>query len=228
MKTKLAISVALAILVLPAICLAAPGRPGPYVSGFIGASIATDIDVPGTDFLTGTNFDDRVAFDPGINIGGTGGYDFGVIRLEGELSYKHAEIKSITDQTGYRYRRVDGSLGTFAMMFNGFVDLHNESRVTPYVGGGIGFAAMHLSDTHGTDTRLTPASSPLLYGEGDDTVFAYQIGAGLDIAMNRHLSLDVGYRYFATDRANFDSDRNIATSMKLESHNATVGVRFKF
>jgi opacity protein-like surface antigen len=166
-----------------------------------------------------------VEFDPGVNIGGTGGFDFGFVRLEGELSYKHGEMTSITDRdTGDRIRNVDGSLGALAMMFNGFFDLHNDTPVTPYLGGGIGFAALHLSDTFGTDAL----GRGLVYTEDDDTVFAYQAGAGLEIALNRMLSLDVGYRYFGTSKARFDSDLNFTDELKFESHNGAVGLRVKF
>ncbi len=226
MKNRFALFTALITLVLPAAALAAPSRPGPYLSAFTGITLPADITVPGTDFVTKANFNDRVAFDPGYNIGGSGGYDFGLLRLEGELSYKQSEIKSITDQSGLNYRAITGYLGAFSVMFNSFVDLHNSSSVTPYLGGGIGFADLYLSDTRGTNPITS--TKTLLYGEADKTIFAYQFGAGVGIALNHQVSLDIGYRYFATEQADFDSSKDIATSMKLESHNATIGVRFKF
>ena len=223
MKRKLIVIAALAALALPAVCSAAPPRPGAYVSGFLGITVPKDSAVTGTDFL-GTpplSIDEQIEFDPGINVGGTAGYDFGIVRLEGELSYKQGEMKSVTLTTGDRVNGVDGNLGVLAMMFNGFFDLHNSTPITPYWGGGIGFAAMHLSDTFAPDGSL-------IYQAGDDTVFAYQAGAGLDIALNRRLSLDLGYRYFGTAKADFATGQDIETSMKYESHNATVGFRVKF
>ena len=229
MKRCLVAIVTLVTLLLPVICVATPASPGAYVSGFAGIHVPSGTDVPSIDFLTNRSFSDRVEFDPGINIGGTGGYDFGIVRLEGELSYKNAEIKSITNQaTGERFRNEDGNLGVLAMMFNGFIDLHNDSPVTPYLGGGIGFAAMHLSDTFGIRTSGGAAQSLLLYGTGDDTVFAYQVGTGLDIAMNRHFSLDVGYRYFGSSRADFSSDQAISASLRYESHAGALGFRYRF
>ncbi len=226
---KLVVVFTLVVLGIPSICAAIPARPGPYVSGFVGISIARDASVASTDFVNNATFDDRVEFDPGISIGGTGGYDFGFLRLEGELSYKHAEIKSITDKAdGFQFGNVDGNLGALGVMFNAFIDLHNQSPITPYVGGGIGFAELHLSDTFGTDTRGGTFQRTLLYPSDDATVFAYQAGAGLEIAINRGLSLDVGYRYFGTDKAKFNSDVFTSTELKYESHNAVVGVRFKF
>jgi len=115
------------------------------------------------------------------------------------------------------------------MMFNCFVDLHNDSPVTPYFGGGAGFATLFLDDTFGTNVN---GGGGQLYWSDDDTVFAYQLGAGVEIAINRRLSLDVGYRYFATDRANFTEQfwpgGMAQASLKFQSHNAAVGVRVKF
>lgn len=229
MKKAIIIVAACMTFAIPAICAAAPARPGGYVTGFLGVSVPKDSSVTTSDFLNNNTFSDKVEFDPGVYIGGTGGYDFGIVRVEGELSYKHSDLKSITDQAdGYQFRNVDGNLGVLAMMFNTFFDLHNDTPVTPYVGGGIGFASLHLSDTYGTDTRGTTVQRPLLYLSDSDTVFAYQLGAGIAIALNRRLSLDLGYRYFGTDTASFGGDWTTSTKLKYESHNAAVGIRVKF
>jgi opacity protein-like surface antigen len=226
MRSHLVVIAVLALLAVPMVASTASARPGPYVSGFLGINVNQDADVSSTDFVTGRSFNDQVEFDPNIDIGGTAGYDFGTVRLEGELTYKHAGIKSITSRTGgFGFSNVDGDLGAFAMLFNGFFDLNNHSRLTPYLGGGIGFATLHLSDTTGIDSS---GRNVLLYGAGSDTVFAYQVGTGVEIAINRQFSLDVGYRYFATDSARIDSSQAITTRLKFESHNAALGFRFRF
>jgi opacity protein-like surface antigen len=223
MKVHFIILVALVTLAIPALCAATPPRPGPYMSGFVGVSVPQNADVTSYDYVADKSYSDRVEFDPGINIGGTAGYDYGFLRLEGELSYKHGEIATITDQiNGQRFHNADGNLGALAVMFNGFFDLHNDSPVTPYVGGGIGFAAMHLSDT------FVSEYGPPIYQQDDDSVFAYQAGAGLEIAFNQRLSLDLGYRYFATSKAKFGSDRDITTELKFQSHNVAIGLRVKY
>lgn len=227
MKANIIIISILATLVIPAVSLSAPVRPGGYMSGFIGAAAIKDTTVTTDDFSGNPPFSDRVEFDPGINIGMTGGYDFGYFRLEGELSYKHGAMNEITEQsTNYRFRNVDGDLAALAVMFNGFFDLHNDSPVTPYFGGGMGFASVYISDTYGTDTRT--ASRPLLYEEDVDSVYAYQVGGGVEIALNRALSLDLGYRYFGTSRARFDESWSQSSDLKLNSHNVAVGFRVKF
>jgi len=230
-KHLITVAAAITALSLPAICTAAPARPGGYVSGFIGASMTRDTDATTDDFIVPQTFNDRIQFDPGITVGGTGGFDFGFLRLEGELSYKHAEMKAINGTsspsgTNYRYRSIDGSVGALAMMGNVFFDLHNNSPVTPYWGAGAGLAVLNLSDTFGTDT--TNGSRDFIYSEANDTVFAYQAGGGVEIALNRQLSLDVGYRYFGTSTATFDDDITRTTELKLKSHNVAVGLRVKF
>jgi opacity protein-like surface antigen len=224
MKTYLTTVFTLLIFAIPSLSLAAAGRPGPYISGFLGTSFARDTTVSGFDNSTpiGTSFSDQVSFDPGVYVGGTGGYDFGFLRLEGELSYRHANLDTVTEN-GVRFRSVDGNLGAFATMFNMFLDLHNPSPVTPYLGGGVGFATLHLSDTTGVNN----AARFRLYDDSNDTVFAYQVGAGVDVALNSRFSLDLGYRYFITDKANLDGDF-ISSSLRFESHNAMVGFKVKF
>jgi opacity protein-like surface antigen len=221
MRTYLIALVTLVFFTIPSLSAAATGRPGPYFSGFLGASFARETTVSGFD--GSSPFSDQVTFDPGIYVGGTGGYDFGFLRLEGELSYRNAKIDTVTEN-GVPFRNVDGDLGVFATMFNVFFDLHNSSPVTPYLGGGIGFANLHMNDTTG---RNSSGNRIPLYDDSNDTVFAYQVGAGMDIAINSRYSLDVGYRYFITEKARLDGD-SITSNLRFESHNAMVGFKVKF
>jgi len=212
----------------PAASFALPARPGAYMSVFVGASAPQDTSITISEFNPVTTKNTRAQFDPGLNIGGTAGYDFGLLRLEGEMSYKNGEITSVTEQTfGTRYVNVDGRLGAFTMMMNGFLDLHNESPVTPYFGGGMGVGFLKLSSTRGVDANSGKLNDHI-FSSDDDTVFAYQAGAGLEVALNRRLSLDLGYRYFGTSRANFGKDWPNSTTLNLSSHNAAVGLRIKF
>jgi opacity protein-like surface antigen len=221
MRRRLLAILAGAILSIPTICLATPPRIGPYVSGFIGVAVPTDRD------STGPNIDDRIEFDPSLNIGTTGGFDFGFVRAEGELSYKHGEIKRVNDRiSGESFSDIDGRIGALAMMGNIFLDLHNPSPITPYIGGGVGLATLHQSDTFGDSSNTGNRTE--LYRQDDDTVFAYQVGTGLEIALNRRLSLDVGYRYFKTTKATFNGGSNFENSLRFESHNAAVGLRVRF
>lgn len=224
----IAIAVLTGITVIPANCLASPDRPGGYMSVFLGASAPLDSAATISEFNPVTTKNVQVQFDPGINIGGTAGYDFGFLRLEGELTYKRGEITGVTEQAyGTRYVNVDGHTGIFALMMNGFFELHNDTPVTPYLGGGMGFGSLNMSSTRGVDAN-TGALNNHIFRSDYDIVLAYQGGAGIDIALNQRLSLDLGYRYFGTSRGSFRKDWPNSTDLKLESHNAAVGLRVKF
>lgn len=229
MKNIILSAALLVALAVPAPSKAEPIRTGGYMSGYIGVGIPINADVTTEVFSSGNVYNDRVEYDPGVNLGLTGGYNFGYFRLEGELAYKGSEVAEITDKAdGYHYRNPDGDISVYAMMFNGFADLRNSTTVTPYFGGGIGFASLYLSDTFGTDTRGGFTTRDLLYAEDVDTVFAYQVGGGLEIALNSIVSLDLSYRYFGTAKARFDDDWNNMTALKYKSHNAGLGLRIKF
>ena len=210
MKKTMLCALVAASLALPAVASATPLRPGPYVSGFIGVSAPPSIDATGA-------FDDRISFNPGLNVGATAGYDLGGFRLEGEISYKDNPVDTILDRnTGVRYTGVEGDIEATAFMVNAFFDLHNLTPITPYLGGGVGFAALHQSDTYDHFGNF-------FYAADDQVVFAYQAGGGLEVAINPQLSLDLGYRYFRTSKASFAD-----TELELENHNATIGLRVKF
>ena len=91
-----------------------------------------------------------------------------------------------------------------------------------------GVATLYLSNTYAIDTGGSVAQRVLLYPSDDTTVFAYQAGAGLEIAINRILSLDAGYRYFGTAKGTFEKDVTRNVDLKYESHSATLGFRVKF
>ncbi len=227
-KSLIAISALIVMAASPAACFASPAKPGAYMSFFLGGSVPQDANATITEFNPVTTKDALVQIDPGFNIGGTAGYDFGFLRLEGELSYKQADITRVTEQTfGVRYVNVDGYIGALAVMMNGFLDLHNESPVTPYIGGGIGGTSLRVSNTKGVDANSGAANNHV-FEDDEATVFAYQLGAGLEVVFNPHLSLDLGYRYFGTSRGHFVKNWPSSTDLKFESHNAAIGLRVKF
>jgi opacity protein-like surface antigen len=208
------------------------------MSAFIGANVIRDTNVTSESFTNDSYelFSDNVEFDTGLNLGMTGGFNFGYFRLEGELSYKGAELKGISDNFGVsRYRNVDGDISMLALMLNGFFDLRNNTPVTPYFGGGVGVATVYLDDTYATTTTGGETTRLQIYNNDSDSAFAYQIGGGLEIALNRVLSLDLGYRYFGTTEFELDGDHHdywdnwgTNSEFKLKSHNVNLGLRVNF
>jgi opacity protein-like surface antigen len=204
---------------------ARPVRPGPYLTGFLGVSMPND---SGIFTATSSGFaDETIGFDAGINTGAALGYDFGYMRMEGELSYKHNSLSSISDNSNpaNSYRNIDGSVSVLATMFNAFFTLRNDSPITPYIGGGLGAATVYISDSYAS---INGAPRDLVYSKDNDTVFAYQFGTGVEIALRPRYSLDIGYRYFATDKTSFTNGLFYSNGLKVENHNVSVGLRVRF
>jgi opacity protein-like surface antigen len=140
-------------------------------------------------------------YNAGIGIGGAIGIDLGqIFRLENELSYRYSDAKSS-----------GGNNWALAWMLNGWIETRNYSPVTPYFGGGFGLGRGHISTNGPSD--------------GDVTGVAYQVGGGLDIRLDRRLSLDIGYRYFGISDT---SDNNGTGSNDLAGSSVLAGLRVRF
>ena len=76
----------------------------------------------------------------------------------------------------------EGNVQTWALMANAWIDIGNSSSFTPYIGGGIGYA-------------ISKFDGGAVY-DGVDGNFAWQLGAGVNIAVSDNTAIGVGYRYF--------------------------------
>ena len=59
--------------------------------------------------------------------------------------------------------------------------------------------------------------------DDDDIVFAYQLGAGIGYGISENLTIQAGYRYFATADPDFSG-----TEAEVASHDIYLGMRFYF
>lgn len=181
---------------------AVEGRP--YASVTAGVTALSEID----DKDEGETIE--FEFDAGYNVGAALGYDFGPGRVEAEIAYRSNEFDSVS-YLGTDFS-ADGTISALSFMVNGYLDYRNESSVTPFVTAGLGFARVDADDV---------SVEGISAGSADETVFAYQLGAGLGIALNKEITLDLSYKYFATDE--FEG-----SEAEYDSHNINVGLRFSF
>jgi len=185
---------------------------GPYVSVNAGVAIASDSDV--TDSTTpGVTL--TVESDAGFAVGGAGGYSVGNARGEVEIAYQKNSLDQIS-MLGVPFE-LTGDTTLLSVLVNGYYDFDMDSPFTPFVSGGIGFAQFNLNDS-----KIVGTPDPVT--NDDDTVFAYQVGAGVDYAINEEVSLGVKYRYLGTTDATIEG----TTEIEYSSHNVLVGVRASF
>lgn len=208
----------------------AAGTDGFYVSGNIGVAMPRDATLTSP---AAPGFSADVDFDSGLALGLALGYKFGPARVEGELAYQKNDFDDITVSAGgvsisgaaLTGVPFSGDVKTTSFLLNGYYDFANDSAFTPYLTAGLGFAKVKASSD---PWDLTGLGGGVIPGWSDsDTVFAYQIGAGLEYALSQTVSLDARYRYFATsdpsitiDGENFDAE--------FASHNLLLGVRVSF
>ncbi len=185
----------------------------PYFGVMVGATWVEDAE---NDYGGGATFDTE--FDTGYNVGAAVGYDFGMGRLEGEIAYRQNDFDKV-DVLGIDLG-ADGDTSALSFMVNAYWDIETGSPVTPYLGGGIGMANVSINDFQ-VDFFGDVA-------DDDDTVFAYQLAAGVGFEVAPSLVLDLGYRYFATEDPEFEDDFGDKFDSEYATHNASVGLRMNF
>ena len=183
--------------------LAASAVAQPYFSGNIGIVSLSDSDIDdGVD--TG-----EMSYDVGIGLlAAVGARLSDNLRLEGEIGYRANDLDKLTVD-GLGTAKIDGDITALSLMGNMFVDFMPNEFFSPFVGFGLGFANVE-GDIDG-------------FGSEDDDVFAYQVAVGGTYAANKQVSLDVQYRYFATEDPDFEG-----LESEYQSHNVLVGLRFNF
>ncbi len=205
----------LMIFVLVSMAANAQAGQGWYVSGQGGASFLQDADL---DDPTGIllALDTEVSFETGFNFAAATGYDWGAWRAEAEIAYAKNDI----DEFSILGLGVDGGgdVSALSFMANGFYDF-DLAPWTVYIGGGAGIAKVSINDA---DVLGIPLA------DDDDTVFAYQVGAGAEYAFNPNASLVLGYRFFSTADPDFNDVTGIPFSSEYHRHDTRLGVRFYF
>lgn len=214
------------LLVLGAFCFllgmppAFAAEDGFYLAGFFGATLVDEAE--NEDPLGTFHLD----YDAGYGAGGILGYDLataypslGVGRLELEVGFRRNGLRRADFLDGAV--DAEGNITVLSFMANSFADYREALPWIPYVGVGFGYAVVALNDAKVSGVELA---------DDEDGVFAYQLGAGVALAFQEHLTLDLGYRFFATADPDFDFADKSQGSFESEyhSHNLFLGIRATF
>lgn len=197
-----------------------------YVNGHGGLTVVQDSDI--TESGAGVTGAGEIEFDTGFAVGGAIGRSFGPIRVEGELSYRMVDLDQITvdsvtvgnlTASGLGSFPIEGEASALAFMINGWYDFNAGSNLVPFIGGGVGIARVNAQ----VDSVAGVAST----FDEDETVFAYQAGAGVGYKVAPSTMITVEYRYFGTQDPEFESG-GVNTDLEFGSHNFLAGVRVTF
>jgi opacity protein-like surface antigen len=129
-------------------------------------------------------------------------------RVEAELGYRSNGFDELKVD-GVGKVGIDGDITSNSLMGNAYYDISTEGSFSPYIGAGLGFAIIEADFDY--------------FDSEDDTVFAYQLILGGSFASSEQLSVDLQYRYFATDDPEFDG-----LDAEYSTHNFMIGLRRSF
>lgn len=212
MNKKMLLAAGCTLTVLCSVPALAAETTGPYVSGHLGMAMPADSTLTDSGTSLEADYDSGLALDLAL------GYRFGAARVEGEIAYQKNDIDDFSIPGVGSLKSLGAAfsadVNVTSFLLNGYYDFQNASAFTPYITAGIGLARVDAS-----------LSLPTVgYSESEsDTVFAYQIGAGCEYAIDQTVSLDARYRYFATSDPSFGT-----TEAEFSSHNLMLGARIKF
>ena len=176
------------------------GAEGAYIGGQLGIAFLDDSEL--SDQFESVDLE----FDPDIAVGGILGYDYGLLRFEGEVIYRTNDLDSIDNM------KVSGDSSSLGFLVNIYRKIETDTPFSLYFGGGIGFADLDL-EIDGSDF------------DDDDRVLAYQFGAGIGFSMSDVVTIDLGYRYFATEEADWEFEE---LDSDHSSHDFLLGIRYIF
>jgi len=190
---------------------------GPYLGVFVGGQLLSPAE--SEDSLGTFNLEYRPApsgsvvlgweLEPGSSIG------------EGRVELEYSRRSNRLDEAEFNEGKVKGGgdLAAESLLINTFGVYRSASRLTPYLGAGIGVARITAAD-------LTVSGQPL--SDDDALVLAYQFGAGFDIELTHFLALDLGYRLFSSAKAKLTEANGDEIKTEYLSHSAMIGLRLGF
>ena len=196
-----------------ALLLAAPAvaQEGSYVGIHGGTNYLMDSDLEGAGVFQVSEFD------IGFAVGGVVGYKWkSGLRAEAEVTYRKNELDKL-DLGFTTIPASDGDRDSLVFMANGFYDIDIGSKFMPYLGGGVGFAHISINDASIFGVTLADDS---------DTVFAFQLGGGVNFALSPRVSFSLDYRYLHALDPEFDDEFGGSFEAEYQNHTVMVTVRF--
>jgi len=139
-------------------------------------------------------------------------------KLESGVAWTYAETCCDTFpwSTGATTGVNAGQVNALSVMANVWYEFDVDFAVHPYVGGGIGVAAV----TYQSHTGLR---------EMEKNSFAYQLAAGIAIDLNECLRLGIEYRYFDAPDAEFTAPgQPDGVPFDYNVQNVIIGLKYSF
>jgi opacity protein-like surface antigen len=145
------------------------------------------------------------------------GYHFNDI-LRGDVSIGLLAGDRFSAASGIE--RYEAKYDAWYGMANAYLDLGTVSGFTPYIGAGAG-----LLHTRQGFSRSVNNATVFSYDE-NQTNFAYALNAGINYQVADNVSLDFGYQYVDSPRAEYLNSDTLAVERGIDFHQVKVGLRY--
>jgi opacity protein-like surface antigen len=158
-------------------------------------------------------------------------------RVDGTVDYRvGTDFSGLTSGTGYvhGYSEDKATFTSTTFLLNAYVDLGTWSRITPYVGAGVGYARNELDGYTTQVVCITTACGipgpqgvrPMNGGVTGSLAWALMAGVGIDVGGGA--VLDLGYRYVNLGQVRTTLRDGIGTKLEdLQAHEVRAGLRWE-
>ena len=190
---------------------------------------------------------DQKEFGSGVFGGGGVGFQWNSwLRFDATAEYRaKSKFKAIGSYTefcpgGRCFDVYDGNHSAIVVLANAYIDLGTWMCLTPFIGGGVGFAQHRVSAL--TDVGfISNGTTGFGYGQNDftETKFAWALHAGVAYNVNNNFKMELAYRYLNMGNVNTGvidcaaagcstgaGPRAFYTFREMDSHDIKFGMRW--
>ena len=158
------------------------------------------------------------------------GYDFGNIRTDVTYSQTSYEVNSVSGTKGSNSMSATSITGdkdadVSTLLFNAYWDFENNSRFTPYVGGGIGTSQIEAANFTATYNGQTESFTAQ---ERDSFVWKGALGLAYELSNNLNLFAEGNYTEISEFHSLGGSDTIHIEYDSVNAWGGTVGLRYTF
>jgi len=182
---------------------------GPYVGAAVGGNFPLDMDLEDAGVTSDAEYDAGPMGALTLGYGLANG-----LRVEAELAHRENDIDSISGAANST-----GEFTSTSAMANLLYDFWATERLSPYVGVGIGMAAVSADG-------LSPVGATSI--DDNDRHPAFQGIAGLSYQVTESAQVFADYRFFHVEDAAFSTGTGSLVVTDYQTHSLMVGMRFFF
>lgn len=208
---------------------------GKFYAGITaGAVIPEDVNLSASGTVGGvaSSASGKISYKNAAAVSGLVGYHLNdYLAGEAELGYASVDYDHITGSgtvgsvTFSGTATVNGHTDVLTGMVDGIVTPMGRSRISPYVGAGVGFANL---DSH-LDSVSAAGVTQTVNASESETDFAFNVLAGIDFAVTDSLSLGARYRYLWINTSSSSTSAGLTTkSGDTTAHVITANATWRF